>query len=378
MKIGIIGCGNISGCYIQYAFKLRHLELIALADLDVDRAKIKVAEIQQKAEEWKLPAGLRLPVACSVDELLGNPEIQLVINLTIPKAHAQVAIATLEAGKHTYGEKPIGVNREEARKILQVAKSKNLRVGNAPDTFLGAGLQTCRKIIDDGLIGQPVGATAFMTCPGHESWHPDPAFYYQKGGGPMLDMGPYYLTALVNLVGPVQKVAGINRITYPERTITSAPKKGTKIKVETPTHMASTLEFANGAIGTMLMSFDVQRADLPHIQIFGTQGTLMVPDPNDFGGRIRLWKSGNEKPEWCDVPQAFANATNSRGLGVADMAAAIPANRPHRASGELAYHVLDVMQATLEAGETGRHISIESHVDRPASLPDGLPDGAID
>ena len=378
MKIGIIGCGNISGIYIQNAFKMHNLELIALADLDLERAKNKVAEIRQKAGEWKLPAATHWPVACSVKELLSNPEIELVINLTIPKAHAQVAIATLEAGKHTYGEKPIGVNREEARHILQVAKAKGLRVGSAPDTFLGAGLQTCRKIIDDGLIGQPVGATAFMTCPGHESWHPDPAFYYQKGGGPMLDMGPYYLTALVNLLGSVKTVAGINRITHPERTITSAPKKGTKIKVETPTHIASTLQFADGAIGTMLMSFDVQRADLPHIQIFGTLGTLAVPDPNNFGGTIRLWQSGKEKPEWTQMPLAFANAGNSRGLGVADMAKAIATHRPHRASGELAYHVLDVMQATLEASDSGRHITIESQPARPAPLPVGLQDGEID
>src|SRR5205085_2014545 len=206
-KIGVIGCGNISGIYLQAGQRFRNLEVVACADIDVERAKARAAEFN-------------VPRACSVKELLATPEIEIVINLTIPKTHAEIALRTLEAGKHTYGEKPLAVNREEGLKVLQAAKAKNLRVGCAPDTFLGGGLQTCRKLIDDGWIGEPIGATAFMTCHGHETWHPDPEFYYKLGGGPMFDMGPYYLTALVSLMGPLKRLTGAARATFPERTIT--------------------------------------------------------------------------------------------------------------------------------------------------------------
>jgi predicted dehydrogenase len=361
-KIGIIGCGNISGIYCQSGKNFQNLEVAACADLDVARAKARATEFN-------------IPHACSVKELLSMPEIEIVVNLTIPKSHGEIALAALEAGKHTYCEKPLAVNREEGQKVIQMAKARNLRVGSAPDTFLGGGIQTCRKLIDDGWIGEPIGATAFMTCHGHESWHPDPDFYYQIGGGPLFDMGPYYLTALVNLIGPIKRVTSSARVTFPERTITSQPKHGTKIKVNTPTHIAGVIDFANGAVGTMIMSFDVWAAELPRIEIYGTIGTLSVPDPNGFGGSVRIRREGAQG--FSEVPLSFGYAENSRGLGVADMADAVEKGRPHRASGELAYHVLDAMQGFLDASNTQRHIELGSTCAKPAPLPLGLRAGEI-
>jgi predicted dehydrogenase len=374
--MGVIGCGNISGIYLYNAYRFRNIELVAVADLDPARAAAKVDEIKAKYNtDWKLQGEPALPKACSVEELLGQKDIEMVLNLTVPKAHASVALAALAAGKHTYHEKPFATNREDGRKILAAAETKKLRVGSAPDTFLGGGIQTCRKLIDDGWIGDVVGCTAFMTCPGHESWHPDPEFYYQSGGGPMFDMGPYYLSALVNLIGPVKRVSGMARASYKTRTITSAKKFGKKIDVETPTHISTNLEFAGGAIGTMIMSFDVYGANLPRIEIFGTRGSLSVPDPNTFGGEIKLKVGRND---WAPAPLVFGYRENTRGLGVADMAAAIQAKRPHRANGELAYHVLDVMAASLETAEQGKTVTLASTCERPAALPLGLADGEID
>jgi Predicted dehydrogenases and related proteins len=231
-------------------------------------------------------------------------------------------------------------------------------------------------LIDDGAIGQPVAAVAFMVNHGPEHWHPDPDFYYQIGAGPMFDMGPYYLTALVNLIGPVRRVTGSARITTPERTITSAPKFGTTIRVNTPTHVAGLLDFASGAVGTIITSFDVWGSTLPRIEIYGTEGTLSVPDPNTFGGPVRLNRAGSR--EWEDVPLTHGYAENSRGIGLADMAAAIRSGRPHRANGALAYHVLDLMHAFHDASDQGRHIEVESTCERPAPLPVGLATGEVD
>jgi len=260
--------------------------------------------------------------------------------------------------------------------MLALANKKGLRVGGAPDTFLGGGHQTCRKLIDDGWIGQPIAAIAFMVCHGHESWHPDPDFYYQLGGGPMFDMGPYYLTALVNMLGPVKRVTGSARVTFPERLITSQPKYGTKIKVNTPTHIAGVMDFASGAVGTVIMSFDVWTHHLPCIEVYGTEGSLMVPDPNGFGGVPQIFRPGSEG--WSGVPLTHIYAENSRGLGVADMACGLRSGRPHRANGELTYHVLDVMHAFHDASKENRHIEVKSTCERPAPLPLGLKSGSLD
>ena len=229
-------------------------------------------------------------------------------------------------------------------------------------------------LIDDGWIGAPVAATAFMLCHGHEGWHPDPEFYYEVGGGPMFDMGPYYLT--VALLGPVRRVTGSATISFPERVITSQPKSGKRVKVETPTHLAGVLDFKAGAVATIVTSFDVWAADVPRIEIYGTEGSLSVPDPNGFGGPVKVRRAG--AAEWSDVPLTHGYAENSRGIGVADMANALRSGRPHRASGELAYHILDIMHAVHDASAEGRHIELKSTCERPAPLPLGLRPGTLD
>lgn len=355
LKIGIIGCGNISSIYMENCQKFPHLELIACADLDIERA-------QSQAEKFGVSKAL------SVDELLHDPDIQLVINLTIPKAHASVCIQALEAGKHVYTEKPLAVTREEGKQILETAKKKNLHVGSAPDTFLGAGIQTAIHLIEQGEIGQPIGASAFMICRGHEHWHPDPAFYYDNGGGPMFDMGPYYLTALVALLGPIKRISGSARISYPERTVLSQPKAGTKIEVKIPTHISGVIDFASGVIGNITTSFDAfGGTTLPPIEIYGSEGTLLVPDPNTFGGPVKIRK--RDEVEFKEVPLAFGYLENSRGLGVADMAKAILKGGNYRANGELAYHVLEAMHGFHDSSDRGQHYIMESICSRPESVP---------
>ncbi len=363
VKVGVVGCGNISSIYFKMLKTFPILEVAACADLIPERAQAQAA-------------AFGVPRACSVKELLADPEIKIVVNLTIPKAHAEVAFAALEAGKCVHNEKPLAITREDGKHMLALAQARGLRVGGAPDTFLGGGIQTCRKLIDDGWIGEPVAATAFMTCHGHESWHPDPEFYYKVGGGPMFDMGPYYLTALVNLLGPVRRVTGSARVTFPTRTITSAPKHGTVIQVDVPTHVAGVMDFASGAVGTIITSFDVWAAQLPRIEIYGSAGSLSVPDPNIFGGPVRVLRAGAR--EWSEVPLTHGYAENYRGVAVADMAYGLLSGRPHRASGELTYHVLDIMHAFHDASREGRHVELESTCQRPAALPLGLADGQLD
>lgn len=363
LKVGIIGTGNISGIYLQNGHKYESMEVVACADIDVERAKEKAAE-----------HGVR---GCSVDELLADPEIQMVINLTIPQAHAPVSMKALEAGKHAYSEKPVSVTREEGKQLLGLAERKGLRVGCAPDTFLGGGIQTCVKLIEDGWIGTPIGATAFMLSGGPESWHPAPEFFYQVGGGPMFDMGPYYLTALVTLLGPIARVTGSARISHPERTITSQPKYGQVMKVETPTHIAGVIDFAGGQVGTLLTSFDVKGGtQLPRIEVYGSHGTLIVPDPNTFGGPVVVKRAGSQ--EWKEIPLTHGNSENSRGIGAADMAKAVLTGRKHRANGAMAFHVLEAMHGFHDASAQGKHYVMQSTCERPAPLPLGLRDYQLD
>lgn len=354
-KIGIIGCGNISDIYLKNCTKtFGNLEVAAVSDLVPERAR-------RAAEAYGIKKVLK------AEELVSDPEIDIVLNLTTPHVHSMINLVAIDAGKHVYTEKPLAVTREDGQKLLQAAREKGLRAGSAPDTFLGAGLQTCRKLIDDGWIGEPVAATAFMTCHGHESWHPDPEFYYKVGGGPMFDMGPYYLTALIALLGPVKRVTGSARKTFEHRTITSQPKYGTVINVEVPTHVAGTLDFESGALATIITSFDIWHAQLPRIEIYGSEGTLSVPDPNTFGGPVLVRR--HNAPEWTQMPLTHSFEQNSRGIGLADMALAISSNRPHRASADLAYHVLDIMHAIHDASSSGRHIELTSGCPRPEPLP---------
>lgn len=362
-NIGIVGCGVISGIYLQNFKQFDFLQVTACADLDLSRAEARAAEYG-------------VPRACPVDELLADPSIDIVVNLTVPQAHAPVNLAAVNAGKHVYSEKPLTITRAEGQALLAAARAKGVRVSCAPETFLGAGLQTCRRLIDEGALGTIVGASAFMGSSGPESWHPDPDFFYQPGAGPVFDMGPYYITALVNLLGGVRRVSGSARVTRAQRLIGSQPRAGSFIAVNTPTHVASVLDFEGGAIGTLVTSFDVLAHTLPPIEIYGTGGTLTVPDPNTFGGPVRLRQAGSQ--EWQAVGLTHANPANSRGLGVADMARGIQSGRPHRASGDLAYHVLDVMHAMLDTSLLNQPIYLASTIERPAPLPPALADWELD
>jgi predicted dehydrogenase len=362
VKIGVIGCGAISEQYFEGLKPFGIVEVVACADIDLVRAQKKAAEFG-------------VSKACAVDELLRDPDVEIVVNLTIPAAHAEINLAAIAAGKHVYCEKPLATTRDDGRKTLEAAKAKGVRLGGAPDTFLGGGIQTCRKLIDEGVIGAPVAATAFMASHGPEAWHANPEFFFKLGGGPMHDMGPYYLTALVNLIGPMKSVAASTRITFPERVITSQPFSGKKVKVEVATHYSGAIDFANGAVGTVLMSFDLWGHHLPRVEIYGTEGSLSVPDPNRFDGSVGLRKA--HEREWTEIPLTHS-AEVGRGIGIADMAYGIVSGRPHRASGELAYHVLDAMCSFDEAGKARRHLDLASTCARPKPLPVGLLLGQLD
>ncbi len=362
VKVGILGCGNIFPQYIKGCRSFNVLEVVACADLDVSRARAR-------ADEFGVPK------AYSPEELLADPDVQIVVNLTVPQAHLQTNLDAIAAGKNVHAEKPFALKREDGRRILDTAAAKGVLVGGAPDTFMGGGLQTCRKLIDDGWIGQPVAATAFMMSHGPESWHPNPDFFYKFGGGPLFDMGPYYLTALVSLLGPVRRVTGSARASFPERIATSQALFGHRIGVDVPTHVAGVLDFENGPVATLVMSFDVWAAQLPRIEIYGSEGTLSVPDPNTFGGPVRIRRAGSD--EWNDVPLTHS-ASVGRGIGPADMAYALLSGRPHRASGQLAHHVLDIMESIYDASSSGTHVQLQSTVERPAPLPLGLLAGTLD
>lgn len=363
INVGLVGCGSISEAYFAGCKRYDILNLIACSDIDPNRA-------QAKAEKHAVKA-------CTVDELLADPAIEIVVNLTIPQAHAPLNERILRAGKHAYTEKPFALDVRESCRVLALAKRRKLLVGSAPDTFLGGGIQTARQLLDDGVIGRPLAATAMMTCPGHESWHPAPEFYYKKGGGPMFDMGPYYITALVNLLGPVQRVSGSTRASFKHRLITSQPLAGKKVKVEVPTHYSGTMDFASGAVATVIMSFDTWPVpDQPCIVIYGSEGTMIVPDPNRFDGPVKVRRA--KEPGFIEQPHTHSDE-RLRGTGVADMAySVLRRKRRHRCSGELAHHVIEVMSAFEKSSVSGRHVRVSSTARRPAGLPPHLPLNVLD
>jgi predicted dehydrogenase len=362
LGVGIIGAGNISAQYLRAMRAFPVLDIRAIADM-------KPAVAAAKGAEFGVPA-------TSVDDLLGDPKIDIVVNLTIPRAHVAVGLRAIAAGKHVYSEKPLGVTYAEGKKLVAAASRAGLRVGSAPDTFLGGSHQQARALIDSGRAGDIVGGTAFFACPGHEYWHPDPAFYYDVGGGPVLDMGPYYITDLVNLLGPVKTVEAMSATPLRKRPIRSEPKRGQMMPVRVATHVAGLLRFVSGAVIQVTFSFDVPRHEHLPFELYGTQASLLVPDPNMFGGALKIAPPRAE--QWEDVPvtQPYADA-NYRSLGVADMALGILKDRPHRCSGELALHVLEVLEAFEVASKAGAPVKIRSRAERPAPLAKSLRGGRI-
>lgn len=363
-KIGIVGIGAISGIYLENITNRFHdIEVIGVCDLVRERAEnaVKKYHIPKLYEDMY--------------QLFADPEVDIVLNLTRPNEHFAVTKGALLAGKPVYTEKPLGASWEEGLELVRLAEEKGLWIAGAPDTYMGAGIQTCRMLIDAGEIGDVVGAVAFMTCHGHETWHPDPEFYYKFGGGPMLDMGPYYVTALVNLLGCVKRVGGMTVTPFPQRMITSEPHKGEIIHVDVPTSYYGTMEFANGAVASILTSFDIYGAHLPIIEIYGTKGTLRVPDPNCFGGPVILYT-----PEEGDreIPLAFDYPENSRGLGLAEMASALEKGRRPRASWHQTLHVLEIMTGFERAAKAGGYLTLETSYEREAPMAADMPHGVLD
>ncbi|WP_227355866.1 Gfo/Idh/MocA family protein [Haladaptatus salinisoli] len=363
VNVGLLGCGTISDEYFSTGDTFDAFDVTACADIDTERAKMK-------ADEYDV-------TAYDVQELLDDPAVELIVNLTPPGAHAKTCRQILDAGKHVYVEKPLATTVGEVEEILRMATAEDLLVGSAPDTFLGAGLQTCRSIIDNGRIGEPIGATAVWTSPGHERWHPNPDFFYQRGGGPLFDIGPYYVTALVSLLGPVSRITGSVARGFEERTITSKSRRGERIDVEVPTHEAGVVDFESGAVANLLFSFDVHGSTFPSpaFEIHGTEGTLSLPDPNHFEGPVSVREGNSDEFETVPLTHSY---TGGRGAGVADMAYALRTDWTQRTSGELARHVFDVLSGIRESSDQSQHITLDSDCERPVPLPRTFPEGVVE
>jgi predicted dehydrogenase len=367
IDIGIIGCGNISHSYLKGAARSEQVRVKCVADMRMEAA-------QEKAAEYGVQA-------VTADRLLADPDIQIVINLTVPLAHAEVSMQVVEAGKHVYSEKPLVTRNGEGEALMLAAAAKGVRIGCAPDTFLGAGHQACRHALDAGRIGRPIAGSAFFATHGMEHWHPNPEFFFKRGGGPMLDIGPYYITQLVNLLGPVVRVAAQATTGYTTRTVSSEPLKGSIINVEVATTVNGVLSFANGASMTITTSWDVWKHRRVPFEIYGSEGSMLVPDPNFFGGEPMVTERDSE---WMPldisghpfgVPNRYtsggAHVADYRIIGLLDMAAGVRNDRPHRASGELAMHVLEVLDAFERSSTEGRHVMIGTSCQRPEPLPLG-------
>ncbi|PZG04495.1 Gfo/Idh/MocA family protein, partial [Nonomuraea aridisoli] len=342
LNVGVVGCGAISAQYLTTIERLPRLRLVAVADLDLDRARQAV----------RAYPGVDV---MSVPELMADPRVEMVLNLTVPAAHADVALLAIAAGKHVYCEKPLAATSADARRVLDAATAAGVRVGCAPDTVLGTGTQTARMAIDDGLIGTPVAATATMMTPGHERWHPDPDFYYVAGGGPLLDMGPYYISSLVTMLGPVTTVIGAGSRTRSKRTIGSGPRQGESVPVTVDTHVTGVLVHESGVLSTLVMSFDAVATKASRIEVHGEQGSLVVPDPNHFDGPVELARLGEDG--WRTLPVSAGYTDAGRGIGLADFATT-PPDRVPRANGDLAFHVLDIMESLLTSTTTAQAVTL--------------------
>jgi predicted dehydrogenase len=359
LRVGIIGCGNISTAYLQLASMFKGYDIVAVADINMDNARARAAEFDVRAQ--------------TVDDLLAAADVDLVINLTIPAAHVDVSRAILKAGKHVYSEKPFVLSLAEAQELGDIAKAEGVRIGSAPDTFMGGSHQLARNLIDAGAIGKVTSGTAVVMSSGMEDWHPNPDFFFQKGGGPILDLGPYYICNLVQLLGPVQKVTSFTGMASDTRTIQNGPRNGETVPVETPTTIHSVLSFESGAIITLLASWDVWASNHPIMELYGSEGTMDMPDPNFFGGILTVTERSGDPVEksWdhpFSVPNFEETQANYRGAALADMALAIAEGRPHRCNDEFATHVVEVMTAILEAGETGTVMTMTTTCSKPDVL----------
>jgi predicted dehydrogenase len=352
--VGVIGAGVISDQYLTNLSTFPDLEVLFVADLDEPRAKAQ-------AEKYGVPG------SGSVDELLAHEGIEIVVNLTIPIAHVEIALRAVAAGKNVWSEKPFSLDRESGQQLLAAAKERGVRVACAPDTFLGAGLQTGKRVIERGDIGTPLTAITLFQTPGPESWHPNPEFLFAPGAGPMFDVGPYYITTLVQNLGPVAKVTALASKAKETRVIGSGPKAGTEFPVTVPTHVSALIQFENGASAQSVFSFDSQLRRAGFVEIAGTAGTVVFPDPNNFDGDVTVWTAASE--EAVTVPAEGSKAT--RGTGVAELAQAIRGDRVEQAPGELAYHVLDIMVSLAESAEKGESVVVQSTVTPSALLPEG-------
>lgn len=364
LGVGIVGCGNISSIYLHNIPKFSNLSLRGVSDINAESAKAQ-------AERFSVPM-------YSVDELLARDDIDIVVNLTTPEVHVSVSRQIVAAKKHVYSEKPLGVDITEARHLMNEAQTNGCYIGCAPDTFMGAAGRLARQLIDNDTVGNILTGTVFIMGHGHEHWHPNPEFYYQNGGGPMLDMGPYYLHSLINLLGPVARVRSVASTGFDTRTATAdGPNKGNVLKVETPTTLQAILEFTSGASIIFGASWDVWQHSHPLIELYGSKGSVRVPDPNHFGGNVEVCVGRDDWTEHSSSsmhlghnnwPLAKPDRANYRALGIAEMADAITQGKPNRSSGQLAFHTLEVMLAIVNGNENGLPTSIESTVERPDVL----------
>lgn len=364
LGVGIIGCGNISTAYLRLAPMFKSLKLVAVADINMSAAEAQAEKFGVRAD--------------TIDALLSASDVDVIVNLTIPAVHYQVTKQILEAGKHAYSEKPLVLTVDEGKDLRDLAAAKGLRIGSAPDTFLGGAHQLARATVENGSVGKIIGGTCHVMGHGMEGWHPNPDFFYQPGAGPILDIGPYYVTNLIQLIGPVKSVASLATATFSERTIANGPRIGETVPVDTPTNIHALLEFANGATVTLGASWDVWQHRHANMELYGTEGSLFVPDPNFFGGTVEMSAQGGDITPVTPVDHPFGrnNETNNNGVeqanyrcaGLADMAAAIDEGREHRCNIDLAVHAVDVMTSILRAGEAKQFVTLTTTCAQPAAL----------
>ncbi len=366
MRVGVIGCGMVAKSYLNTLQKFSHIELGACADLMPERAQQIAAEYQFKR-------------SCSPGELLKGDDCDMVLNLTIPAAHCEVNLAILEAGKHVYSEKPLGIKLREAEQVLAKAKEKGLRVGCAPDTFLAGGHQHSRQLVEAGTIGRPLAAFGTVCGHGPDAYHANPHFFYEEGAGPMLDQGVYVITALLPLFGRVKTVSARAQIGITDRTVLSEPRFGEKIDVQTPTHLVCALEYADGGMANLMISWEIWASRLPFMEIYGTDGTIRLPHWNSYEDNFEVYTKTEKGGSWATIQTQRPYVGGSyRGLGMAEMAAAILTDKPHRASGERANHVLDIMEGLVRSAREDKPIQMSTPYEKPEIFADDLQEGEID